>query len=165
MSVSPQPAPQVPPLSRSPQNTPTSIAVAVPSVDSPAQLASILSNALAENENLKRELDKALLRADKAERRLAQKPIEGGADAAEHLARIADLEGRLSDALAERSELETRIKRLQGDWVDCNRMVQDAEAAAAAALAQFSNIIAARGGTIQPRNGAHGLTLAELRPR
>ena len=165
MSVSPQPAPQAPPLSRSPQMVAAN--GSPPGSDSPstAQLANMLSNTLVENETLKRELDKALLRADKAERRLAQMPNGEGSSSSssaaaadvleQHLARIADLENRLAESAAERGELEARIKRLQVDWVDCNRLIQDAEHAAAAARASFTNIIASRGGALQDisRNG------------
>lgn len=130
-----------------------------PSADSPAQLAGLLSSALTENEALKHELDKARLRADAAERRLRKGPTQeltGGGDAAA-AERIAELEARLTEAVAERGELEARIKRFQVDWADCNRLLHDAEAAANAARAQFSNIVAARGGTfheIGARNGA-----------
>ena len=71
------------------------------------------------------------------------------------LARIASLEAQLNDVLAERGELEARIKRFQVDWLDCNRHLQEAESSAAAARAGFTNIIAARGGIIHDvtRNG------------
>ena len=149
MSVSPQPALPVP-HPRSPQVA----AASIPTADSPspAQLAGILSNTLAENDQLKRDLEKANQRAERAERRLAQR--ENGVDVSSD--RVAELDAQVKELLAQRGELEARLARIQDDWIECDKHIQSAEVSAAAARASFSNIVAKRGGTLQDitRNGA-----------
>lgn len=167
MSVSPQPAPQPPPLSRSPQLLAAS-APSAPSLshataaqnDSPAQLASLLSSSLQETENLKHELRDSRRRAEKAERLVAsyQKQSPAAAEppapeSAEDPSYIAELEARASRLLTEKEELEARLTRLQESWVDCEQYIIDAETAAANARASFSNLMATRGGVLVSKNG------------
>ncbi|GJE97279.1 hypothetical protein PsYK624_134950 [Phanerochaete sordida] len=167
MSVSPQPAPQAPPLSRSPQlvaapapsSSPLAHALSASGTDSPAQLASLLSSSLHESDSLKRELKDTRRRAEKAERLLVsyQKPspvpTEGPAEGQDEGSYIADLEARASRLLAEKEELEARLTRLQENWQDCEHYIVEAETAAANARISFSNIMASRGGVLVSKNG------------
>ena len=135
MSLSPQPPPQS--AVRSPPEIPAAVASlshATLGADSPAQLASLLSNSLQENENLRRELQAVKRRADKAERLVAsfQKLSAAGGspnssatnknsppgqiDEEAARAIILETEARADRLLVERDELVARINCMQEGW-------------------------------------------------
>ncbi|KAI0085834.1 hypothetical protein BDY19DRAFT_395124 [Irpex rosettiformis] len=175
MSVSPQPHPHHPPLSRSPpdisiNNAPVpSLSHATnPTADSPAQLASLLSDALHQVETLKRDLSVQKRRAEKAERLLSNyqkispatdpSSPENPASAStfdEGAARllILECEARVERAELERTDLEARIARIQAQWAEDERILFDAESKLAEVRNTFSQIITHRGGQLVVVNG------------
>ena len=184
MSVSPQSHPQHPPPSRSPpdisiNNAPVpSLSHATnPTADSPAQLASLLSDALHQVETLKRELSLQKRRAEKAERLLSNyQKISPAADvsnpenpaganqfdekAAKHL--ILECEARVERAELERTDLEARIARIQAQWVEDERVLFEAESKLAEVRNTFSQIITHRGGQLVVVNGQGPHAAAQL---
>lgn len=175
MSVSPQPHPQHQALSRSPPDisinstaVPSLSHATNPAADSPAQLASLLSDALHQVETLKHELVTHKRRADKAERLLAdyQKlstlngtnptdPNAGNGFFDEAAARllVLECETRVERAELERHDLEARIQRIQAQWQEDERSLAEAEAKIAEVRASFSQVIAHRGGQLVVLNG------------
>ncbi|KAL4241446.1 hypothetical protein ABKN59_000014 [Abortiporus biennis] len=163
MSASPQPhstainSPEVlisPPVSLPPNPPPVLIN------DPPAQLASLLSDALLQVDVLKRELATTKRRADKAERLLAgyQKlsatantspPNSSTApqfdEAAARLV-ILECEARVERAELERDELDARIHRMQEGWNDLNQYLGSLELRSAEVRSSFGHIMSSRGG-------------------
>lgn len=178
MSVSPQPHPQHPALSRSPPDVPINSTAVLslshatnPPTDSPAQLASLLSDALHEVETLKRDLATQKRRADKAERLLANyqqvstgngspsAPAPGSTNSPsaqidEAAARlILECEARVERAELERHDMEARMQRIQAQWMEDERTLFEAESKIAEIRASFSQVIVHRGGQLVVLNG------------
>lgn len=188
MSVSPQPHVQHPALSRSPPDisinsaaVPSLSHATNPSADSPAQLASLLSDALHEVETLKRELSTQKRRAEKAERLLASyqkmsattdspNPANPAAansgpgqfDEAAAKLLIQECEARVERAELERHDLEHRMQRIQAQWADDERTLFEAESKLAEVRNSFTQIIAHRGGQIVVLNGQGPHTVTQL---
>lgn len=151
-----------------------------PTGDSPAQLASLLSDALHQVETLKRELGVQKRRAEKAERLLSSyQKISPTTDASnpespaganqfdEAAARllILECEARVERAELDRTDLEARIARIQAQWAEDERVLYDAETKLAEVRSTFSQIIAHRGGQLVVVNGQgpHAATQLNIR--
>ncbi|PSR77676.1 hypothetical protein PHLCEN_2v7734 [Hermanssonia centrifuga] len=173
MSVSPQPLPQSAILTRSPPEI--SIGTPIASLshatsnagDSPAQLASLLSNSLMEVDSLKRELASMKRRAEKAERLVTsfQKlsaavgspnhsasgnstPANGQLDEQSARLLIMECEARAEHYLIERDELTARINCMQEGWEELDRFLFQQTADASDARARFSLLMNKRGGDL-----------------
>lgn len=181
MSVSPQPPPQAAVRSPPELGTPVvaSLSHATLGADSPAQLASLLSNSLQENENLRRELASVKRRAEKAERLVSsfQKfsatggspnpsgsgnstPANGQFDEATARSVVLDCEARAEHFLVERDELTARINCLQEGWAELDHFLYEKAVEATEARARFSLLMNKRGGDLVVVGDREGLPVA-----
>lgn len=121
--------------------------------DSPAQLATLLANAIQEADAFKHELSVAKRRAEKAERILANlsssssgsPPTSNGADPQQHspatVKIIMDYEARIERAERARDDTEARLLAVQDAWSQLDRYLASLEYRTHDARAVFTRLL------------------------
>lgn len=106
-------------------NNAAAASVPVPEEQSPAQLATLLATAYAENENLRRDSQITQRRAEKAERMLESFSGDPNRDGPARA--VQQAEARAEKAELQRDEAEAQLRRVLDEWHRLDEYLNDAE--------------------------------------